>query len=308
MKLVRGGSTKINTLCRSLHDHLFPRFIAQERKKDSTMGLTGRLGQKAMPIRSSKAFEASDFLRALAKVWADRYSVSPELHEYDHIFGHLVARLSTGEEMKIFEALKHYFENGAANAQQVRDLMASLGLAKDARVLEFASGYGRVTRHLKDLNFVACDIHPEAMEFCRSALGVEAIPSAAMPEDWKPAEKFDFIFAISLWSHLPDGLFQRWLSSVCAALKPGGYLMFSNHGAHAAAVVPELAEPIKDGQEYGYLDGSDQKDLDPSIYGSTVALPSYVIKAIYGATKARVVSFRPAAWWGLQDEWVIQVP
>jgi hypothetical protein len=84
--------------------------------------------------------------------------------------------------------------------------------------------------------------------------------------------------------------------------------MFSTHGAYAGTVVPELAEIIKDGQQYGYLDGSDQKDLDSSIYGSTIVLPSYVIKAIYEATKARVVSFKPAGWWGLQDEWIIQVP
>ncbi|WP_245279213.1 class I SAM-dependent methyltransferase [Mesorhizobium loti] len=266
------------------------------------------LGRNSTPVRSSQAFETSDFLQALAKVWADRYSVSPELHEYDHIFGHLVARLSTGEEMKVFEALKHYFENGAANAQQVRELMTSLGLPKDAKVLEFASGYGRVTRHLKDLNLVACDIHPEAVSFCEDVLAVPAIPSASAPEDWEPGEKYDFIFAISLWSHLPDGLFQRWLSSVCAALKPDGYLMFSTHGAHAASVVPQLAEVLKDGQQYGYLDGSDQKDLDPSIYGSTVVLPTYVIKAIYDATNARIVSFKSAGWWGLQDEWIIRVP
>jgi hypothetical protein len=107
--------------------------------------------KKVKQIRSSQAFETSSFLRALAKVWADRYYVSSELHEHDHIFGHLIARLSSNDEMKIFEALKHYFENGAANAQQVRDCMAQLGVAKSARVLEFASGYGRVTRHLKDL-------------------------------------------------------------------------------------------------------------------------------------------------------------
>jgi hypothetical protein len=32
--------------------------------------------QKAAPIRSSKAFETSDFLRVLAGVWAERYSVN----------------------------------------------------------------------------------------------------------------------------------------------------------------------------------------------------------------------------------------
>jgi SAM-dependent methyltransferase len=267
-----------------------------------------KMRQNVGQIRSSQAFEASSFLRALAKVWADRYSVSSEIHEHDHLFGHLVARLSSNDDMKLFEALKHYFENGAANAQQVRNCMAQLGLAKRARVLEFASGYGRVSRHLKDLNLVACDIHPEAVDFCKSVLNVEVIPSTTEPEDWKPGQKFDFIFAISLWSHLPDGLFQRWLSSVSAALNPGGYLMFSNHGAHAAMIVPEFASLLKDGQQYGYLNGSDQKDLAPSIYGSTVALPSYVLRAIYDATGARVVSFKPAEWWGLQDEWIIRVP
>lgn len=95
------------------------------------------------------------------------------------------------------------------------------------------------------------------------------------------------------------------MSSVSAALNPGGYLMFSTHGANAATIVPQLAEVIKDGRQYGYLDGSDQKDLDPSIYGSTIVLPPYVIKAIYDATKARIMSFKPAGWWGLQDEWII---
>ena len=114
--------------------------------------------------------------------------------------------------------------------------------------------------------------------------------------------------SVSLWSHLPDSLFQRWLSSVCAALNPGGYL-FSTHGANAATIVPQLAEVIKDGRQYGHLDGSDQKNLDPSIYGSTIVLPPYVIKAIYGATKGRIISFKPAGWRGsLQDEWIIQVP
>jgi SAM-dependent methyltransferase len=260
-------------------------------------------------VRSSRAFEASQFLKSLAKVMAEKYSVSPELHEYDHIFGHVINRIQKEDsDIKVFEALDHYFSNGADNAKQIRDLMDDLGIARNASVLEFASGYGRVTRHLRDLNIISSDIHPEAVEFNSSVLGVKSIPSASQPENWTPAERFDFIFAISLWSHLPDGLFQRWLTATCTVLNPGGYLMFSTHGAHAAASVPQLGELISNGQDYGYLEGSDQKDLDASIYGSTIVLPSYVIRAIYNATNARIVSFKPAGWWGLQDEWVIQVP
>jgi hypothetical protein len=47
-------------------------------------------------------------------------------------------------------------------------------------------------------------------------------------------------YSVRLWSHLPDSLFQRWLSSVCAALNPGGYLMFSTHGGTAATIDPSI--------------------------------------------------------------------
>ncbi len=89
-------------------------------------------------------------------------------------------------------------------------------------------------------------------------------------------------------------------------LTPGGYLMFTTHGEDAASATPESAALIRDGQEYGYLTGSDQEDLDSSIYGSTVVRPSFVVRAIYEATNARIVSFKPKAWWGFQEEWVIQ--
>jgi methylase of polypeptide subunit release factors len=55
-------------------------------------------------------------------------------------------------------------------------------------MLEFASGYGCVTRHLPrtlpDVSIVASDIHPQANEFIRQKIGVNSIQSAAVPEEF----------------------------------------------------------------------------------------------------------------------------
>ena len=82
------------------------------------------------------------------------------------------------------------------------------------KLLEFASGYGCVTRHIKknpDYDVVSCDIHPQAVDFLRSRIDVKAIQSMHVPEEFAPVDKFDVVFALSFFSHMPKSSFGRWL-------------------------------------------------------------------------------------------------
>jgi SAM-dependent methyltransferase len=239
-------------------------------------------------------------LQERANALASRLGVSDALHEEDHILRYVMNR--SGEA-----GLDDYFLNGAEDASRVRRLIHELKIGGQPKVLEFASGFGRVTRHLLPSlhNLQCCDIHPAAVAFLADSLGVTAVLSSANPAELQIDGDFDLVFALSLFSHLPDSLFGSWLGALARLVRPGGYVMFTTHGEHAARSDVTLGKLLEPAKGFGFARGSDQPDLDGSIYGTMVCSPSYVIAAIYRNTTARIVSFLPGEWWGFQDQWII---
>ncbi len=121
-------------------------------------------------------------------------------------------------------------------------------------VLEFACGYGRILRHLVARFSVdrvtASDIDTDALRFVAAEFGVATLRSAAEPEaiDWP--QRFDLIVVPSLFSHLPDSSFARWIGALYGLLAPRGVLAFSAHGDHVvgdgSAVDGILYRPVSE--------------------------------------------------------------
>lgn len=215
-------------------------------------------------------------------------------------------------ELGLVGGLSEFFEDGANDARQIKDIAARFRIARTMAALEFASGYGRISRHLSShfSNLTCADIHPGAVDFLRDHMGLNAILSTDNPSKFEPGRTYDFIFVVSLFSHLPDYLFGPWLGRLYSLLNPGGLLMFTTNGEIAARKQPLLAQNLDAESGFGFLKISDQPDLDFSIYGSSTALPAYVKRRVTIDTqdKAKVVDFTPAAWWNTQDQWIIRKP
>ncbi|MEE4295343.1 MAG: class I SAM-dependent methyltransferase, partial [Wenzhouxiangella sp.] len=105
--------------------------------------------------------------------------------------------------------------------------------------------------------------------------GVHGLQSSAEPENFNPNQRFDVIWVASLFSHLPDGLFQRWLAQLAGLLSPGGILCFS---VHDEALLPE--DQVVPESGLLYLAGSENPDLDTAIYGTTFVREEYVRSAV----------------------------
>jgi SAM-dependent methyltransferase len=202
--------------------------------------------------------------------------------------------------------VQKYFRSGKVDALKIEALIAKLGLKSNCRVLEFAAGFGRVTRHLTHYHLTSSDIHGEAVRFLEQDLGVKAIPSDTDPAAFATAEQFDFIFVLSLFSHLPAALFERWLARLAHTLAPGGFLMFTTHGDTAGQKIQAFADALDKETGFGFLANTDQRDIAPELYGASIATTRYVIEKVYHCTDARIASFSAAAWWELQDEWIIR--
>jgi SAM-dependent methyltransferase len=115
------------------------------------------------------------------------------------------------------------------------------------RWLDFGCGYGRVVRFLVQRvpaeQVSACDVVTEGVDFCQSEFGVRPIYA---PTDLTRLElgSFDFIYAISVITHLNERNSVALLRLLGDSLAEGGIALFTTHGRYS------LENPALYGAEY----------------------------------------------------------
>jgi SAM-dependent methyltransferase len=237
------------------------------------------------------------------KIAARRHNVEAACHREDFIYRFAMTAFGP---WRTKSAVDYYFDDGFRSAQQFADLVKPFGIAPPVRVLEFASGYGCVTRHLKknpDLSLVACDIHPQACEFIQDKLSVPCVVSKHVPEEITFDRKFDVVFALSFFSHMPRSTWGRWIKALFTALDSPGYLVFTTHGL---ASLESHGSPELPADGFYFAAKSEQDDLSKAEYGSTIVTPAFVRAEVLEQTGMPIFDYKLAYWWGHQDLWVVR--
>jgi SAM-dependent methyltransferase len=264
-------------------------------------------GSDAVEDRASFADQSCEWnhLKPLIERVAARLGVSAAVHPQDHIFRFIMEHPQfESDEAKV----EYYFADGAKSARQFFELLHQYcgEIRHKPQVLEFASGYGCVTRHLihdRSIELESCDIHPAALDFLRDEIGVRALPSSRFPEDVSFPHHFDFVFALSFFSHMPIATWTRWLVRLSQCLKPGGVLAFTTHGMASRVLAdnPEIPEP-----GFWFKASSEQADLSGEEYGTSIVTEAFVRKSGQTIASVEMAEVRPAYWWGHQDLYVLR--
>lgn len=156
-----------------------------------------------------------------------------------------------------------------------------------SRILEFGCGVGRVIRALfyrrGGKGLYGTDIDSEAIAWCQDNYGNlatfdvnEAEPPTRYPDDY-----FDFIYAISVFTHLPEDMQFRWLGELARITKPQGYLVLSVHGANHFGRGPGRSlggielRCVED-KGFFYNEETSLTEGLPDFYKSTWHLPHYI--------------------------------
>jgi SAM-dependent methyltransferase len=196
----------------------------------------------------------------------------------DEMLGFLVGDVFEGDRDR---ALFDYFRSGASIADSLGQVLRWRfgSLERVGKILDFASGYGRVTRFLaRDVppeRVWVADIYADGVRFQEERLGVHGIVSAIRPEDFACAERFDAILVTSLFTHLPAERFVAWLRVLLGLLAPGGVLAFS---AHSPEMLPEGVAMPESG--ICFQETSESGSLATSDYGSTWVTDGFVRSAL----------------------------
>jgi len=131
---------------------------------------------------------------------------------------------------------ERYLSAGYSGFSIIRKIINDLYGDKkfNGQILDFASGYGRVSRFLAayygENHVTVSDIKKESVDFQKKYFKVKGLYSDYAPEQFSTTEKFDVIFVGSLFTHLPETLFNDWMAKLLSLLNKGGYLVFSVHG------------------------------------------------------------------------------
>lgn len=209
----------------------------------------------------------------------------------------MLSFLLRSESGDLDRALFTYFRSGASLAGALGQVLRwrfGARLERLGRLLDFASGYGRVTRFLvRDLapqlspeQIWVSDIYSEGVRFQEERFGVRGLVSTLNPDDFARgdrlasmgSDRFDAILVTSLFTHLPEPTFRAWLRVLLGLLTPGGLLAFSAHGPEVLLSGVELPESGILFQEL-----SESGSLATRDYGSTWVDERFVRRAVQEA-------------------------
>ncbi len=201
--------------------------------------------------------------------------ISTSIHPGDQMLTH-----SLEQHRHAGAALSQYFNIGLQQFSAAKQVMRScFSDAEPAAVLDFACGYGRLLRFMSLAvprpRLWASEIQADAMQFVAQTFGVEVLPSHADPDRFTPAQRFDFIWVASLFSHLPAMLFDAWLEKLLGLLTERGVLCFS---VRDSSLLPPARALPDAGLLYDAI--SENHALDAEIYGTTYADEPYVRAAL----------------------------
>jgi SAM-dependent methyltransferase len=137
------------------------------------------------------------------------------------------------------------FQSGEWAAQSIVRILEANGvdLRTIGRLLDFGCGCGRVIRHWATLGMEVhgCDYNRSAVRWCRRHLGFASFHVNRLePPLPFPTEHFELVYALSVFTHLPEPLFRAWIREVCRVVKPGGFVVLTTHGdAYASQLTPD---------------------------------------------------------------------
>jgi ubiquinone/menaquinone biosynthesis C-methylase UbiE len=135
--------------------------------------------------------------------------------------------------------IQSFLETGRRCSHDIRDALARV--CKDMNsfrhILDFGCGCGRTiiwfSSSGNSVNLYGTDIDAAAIEWCRRYLDFATFKvNRPLPPLSYQANSFDFVYAISVFTHLNQDYQFRWLQELRRLTKPMGYVLLTLHGSY----------------------------------------------------------------------------
>ncbi|MCP4158106.1 MAG: class I SAM-dependent methyltransferase [bacterium] len=138
------------------------------------------------------------------------------------IIGHSWRSLYYNSGRLIVENMRHHLK---ANQIELKEFQS---------ILDFGCGCGRLLRHFnhgEEIRLHGSDYNTNLIDWCQKKLKFAEFNTNQLAPPLKyEKNKFDFLYAQSVFTHLTKELQLEWLKEFHRVLKPGGVILFTTHG------------------------------------------------------------------------------
>jgi SAM-dependent methyltransferase len=222
--------------------------------------------------------------------------------------------------------LQHYMDVGEDALRLIVAALISAGRPFPKRILDFPSGSGRVTRHLRaffpDAEIWASDIHADHLAFCAGRFEVNTRMSCQDFSELDFDGEFDLIFCGSLLTHLTERDAKAALALIQRTLGPSGIALVTFHGRHSSYVQRQEwkyvdddsfqiaeSEAVSAGFGFvGYRGAAAEPQGNQVSYGISLIKPHWPIAYLEADSSVRILGYSERAWDDHQDVLVFGHP
>lgn len=207
-----------------------------------------------------------------------------------------------------FNSLRRFLDTGGMAADSIRTILGGEGRVMDDfdDVLDFGCGCGRVLRWWHDVagpRFHGCDYNRRLVRWVEEHLpGVDVRVNKADPPLPYEDSSFDFVYALSVLTHLTEETQQAWLADLRRVLRPDALLLVTLHGE---AFVDQLTDREREQFAEGKL-----VVTNPEIEGTNLCAayhpPSYVRNRLADGFEVIAAQPRGARGNGGQDQYLLR--
>ncbi|MBN2035189.1 MAG: methyltransferase domain-containing protein [Chitinispirillaceae bacterium] len=173
------------------------------------------------------ALEKPEIFSAYEKASVNKPLPPPYLNYY------VVGGLNPGNFMNAGRLLVHHFQ----------EVLTSNHIELDSfqRILDFGCGVGRLSRQWSDFKgeVHGCDYNPYLIRWCRKFFGKNYHTNPLVGRLCFADEYFDFVYLLSVFTHLSPDIQDFWYHELLRIIKPGGYLLITVHGDQFRDTIPE---------------------------------------------------------------------
>ncbi len=236
----------------------------------------GALGRRFKPYRDYVARRAElEDLRIANRQLQDMREINPGYHPPPR---HLQERVIGGY-------VPGFVRSGDPIVSELNGLLRSQGTSLSGDVLDFGCGCGRVLfalSRLRGLRLSGSDIDEEAIEWCQDNYSdiAEFASNPSNPPTRYADSSFDFVYSVSVFTHLPETMQFEWLEELRRITRPGDYLALSFHGSNYYDSIPELARSAFLKHGFYYLDAGGTEGL-PDFYKTAFHTHDYIRREWY---------------------------
>lgn len=214
---------------------------------------------------------------------------------------------------------QHYFNVGREALEIIISQLVAGQREPPASILDFPSGSGRVTRHLRaafpDARIGACDLYDSHVDFCVREFGAEPIYSRENLDEVSIKAEWDVVFVGSLLTHLPKRHARQALRLIHRSLSDRGLAIVTLEGRRSIEIQNHQYKIIPDDRFKRILIGyrtvghgfaeyrRETRRLfhKQASYGSAFVRPDWIAREILKLPDVRLLGYAERAWDDHQD-------